>query len=134
MLTLLSWGLSLGLAWRYGDHLGNYLMSWLKSAQFSYYAGIGLVFLVSLVAFTVISRVMYSQFRITDLMMTNRLLGVIFGTIRGIVISTFLLFAVQFSPAIDTDWYKESQLVPYFTPLVIFTDKSISQKLWHREI
>ena len=131
VLALGSWVLAGWLSWRYGATLGDYLMAWLSSERLSYFAGLGLVFIGSLVAFTLISRVAYKQFRISGLTAMNRALGAIFGIARGVVVSTLLLFGAQFSPATEANWYRDSELVPYFAPLLEFTDDVVSRQLRH---
>ena len=133
VLALASWVLAGWLTWRYGATLGNYLMAWLNSERLSHYAGLGAIFIGSLVAFTLISRVAYKQFRISGLTAMNRVLGAMFGIARGVVVSTLLLFAAQFSPATEANWYRDSELVPYFARLLDFTDEVISQQLWNNQ-
>ena len=133
VLALVSWVLSIWIAWKYGNTLGEYLMTWLNSERLSHYAGLGLIFIGSLFAFTVISKMVHNQFRITGLTLMNRLFGAIFGLIRGLVLSSLLLFASGFSPAIETKWYKQSELVPYISPLVTFIDDAMAKRAWDKE-
>ena len=133
VLALSSWVLAGWLTWRYGATLGDYLMEWLNSERLSYFAGLGIVFIGSLVGFTLITRVAYKQFRITGLTVMNRILGAIFGIARGVVLSALLLFGAQFSPATEANWYKDSELVPYFALLLEFTDDVVSQQLWNEQ-
>ena len=133
VLALTSWVLAGWITWRYGVAMGDYLMAWLNSERLSYFAGLGVVFIGSLVVFTLISRVAYKQFRISGLTAMNRVLGAIFGIARGVVVSTLLLFGAQFSPATEADWYRDSELVPYFAPLLDFTDDVVSQQLPNKQ-
>jgi membrane protein required for colicin V production len=113
--------------------MGDYFMAWLSSETLSYFAGLGAVFIGSFVAFTLISRVAYKQFRISGLTVMNRVLGATFGIARGVVVSTLILFGAQFSPAIEANWYRNSELVPYFAPLLDFTDDMVSQHWLDRQ-
>lgn len=133
ILALGSWVLAGWLTWRYGAKLGDYLIVWLSSERLSYFAGSGAVFIGSLVGLTLISRVAYKQFRISGLTAMNRILGAIFGFARGVAVSTLLLFGAQFSPATQANWYRDSELVPYFAPLLEFTDDVVSQQLWSKQ-
>ena len=133
VLALSSWGFAGWLTWQYGATLGDYLMGWLNSERLGYFAGLGTVFIGSFVALSLISRVAYKHFRISGLTAMNRILGAIFGIARGVVVSTLLLFSAQFSPAIGTNWYRDSELVPYFAPLLEFTDDVVSQQLWSKQ-
>ena len=129
VLALGSWGFAGWLTWQYGATLGDYLMGWLNSERLSYFAGLGAVFLGSFVVLSLISRVAYKQFRISGLTAMNRILGAVFGFARGMFVSTLLLFGAQFSPATEAKWYKDSELVPYFAPLLEFTDDAVSREL-----
>jgi len=133
ILALGSWVFSGWLTWRYGATLADYLIAWLSSERLSYIVGLGVVFIGSLVVFTLISRVAYKQFRISGLTAMNRVSGAIFGIIRGVVVSTLLLFGAQFSPATEANWYRDSELVPYFAPLLEFADDVVFQQLWSKQ-
>jgi membrane protein required for colicin V production len=133
VLALGSWVFAGWLTWHYGATVGNYLTAWLSSEQVSHLVGSGAIFVGSLVAFTLISRVAYKQFRIAGLTAMNRVLGALFGIARGVVVSTLLLFGAQFSPATEASWYRDSELVPYFAPLLEFTEDVVSQQLWNEE-
>mgnify|MGYP001019967638 CR=1 FL=1 len=129
VLALGSWVLAGWVTSRYAVTVGDYLMEWLSSERLSYFAGLGIVFISSLAAFTLISRVAYKQFRISGLTAMNRILGAIFGIARGVVVSTLLLFGAQFSPATEANWYRDSELVLYFAPLLEFTDDMVSYQV-----
>ena len=133
ILALGSWVFAGWLTWQYGAAVGNYLTAWLTSERLSYVAASGTIFIGSLIAFTLISRVAYKQFRIAGLTAMNRILGALFGIARGVVVSTVLLFGAQFSPAIEASWYRDSELVPYFAPLLEFTEDVVSRQLLNEE-
>ena len=133
VLALGSWVFAGWLTWRYGATLGDYLVVWLSSERISYLAGLGIVFIGSLIAFTLISRVAYKHFRISGLTAMNRILGAAFGFARGVVVSILLLFGAQLSPATEAQWYRDSELVPYFVPLLDFTDDVVSQNFWNTQ-
>ena len=133
VLALGSWVLAGWLASQYGATLGNYLMAWLSSERLSYFAGSGAIFIGSLVAFTLISRVAYKQFRISGLTAMNRVLGAIFGAARGVVVCTLLLFGADFSPATEANWYRDSEVIPYFVPLLDFADDVVSRQLRNKQ-
>jgi membrane protein required for colicin V production len=128
VLALGSWVLAVWLTWQYGSSLGDYLNTWISSERLSYLAALGTVFLGSLITFTLISRVAYKQFRIAGLTAMNRTLGAGFGIARGVIVTTLLLFGAEFSPAVETEWYRKSELVPYFIPILELTNNVVSQQ------
>ena len=133
ILGLIAWVVSFWLGWKYGTSVGDYLVVWVKSEQISNYLGLGLVFLASLFALTIVSKVLHSQFRVSGLTVMNRLLGAVFGLARGLVFATLLLFVAQLTPAMDTKWYRKSELVPYLNPILLIFEKTIQQKHWTKD-
>ena len=134
VLGLMSWAVSLWLAWRYGNLMGGYLVTWLNSERISLYVGFAAVFLLGIFAFTVISKMVYAQFRVTGLTLMNRLFGAVFGLLRGLVFNALLLFLVEFSPATETKWYRQSELVPYLNPLSILIGEAVTERFGDQEL
>ena len=134
VLGLMSWAVSLWLAWRYGNLMGGYLVTLLNSEQISLYVGFAAVFLISIFAFTVISKMVHTQFRVTGLTLMNRLFGAMFGVVRGLVLSALLLFLLEYSPATETKWYRQSELSPYLHPLSIVIYDAVGERFGDSEL
>lgn len=55
----------------------------------------------------------------TGLSGTDRILGVVFGLLRGVfIVAIALLFLDMFSPAPKSVWWQESELIPEFTQII----------------
>lgn len=48
----------------------------------------------------------------------NRILGAIFGAIRGVLLDLALVFIIQLSPLTKEAWWQQSHYVPYFQPYI----------------
>lgn len=59
----------------------------------------------------------------------NRLLGGLFGFVRGYLINLVLIFLIQLSPFSSQNWWKDSQFVPYFESQIIWLGKVVSPTL-----
>ena len=95
ILSLIAWGVALYAAWILAEPV----------------AKIGVLFLIGIVNL-LISQVL----KATGLGFLDRLLGLILGTVRGVLIGALVVFALKFmvgTPDKLAMW-KESQLAPYF--------------------
>lgn len=59
----------------------------------------------------------------------NRLLGAIFGLVRGFIINLVLIFVVQLTPFSAQPWWQQSQLVVSFQPAVAWLGGIVSPSL-----
>jgi membrane protein required for colicin V production len=59
----------------------------------------------------------------------NRLLGGVFGAIRGFIINLVLIFLIQLTPMSSQAWWQHSQLVSMFQPAVVGLGNLVSPVL-----
>ncbi|RYY01480.1 MAG: CvpA family protein [Gammaproteobacteria bacterium] len=53
----------------------------------------------------------------TGLSGTDRLLGTVFGFVRGVfIVMIFLIYVPKYVPIKSDPWFQESSLIPYFSP------------------
>ncbi len=59
----------------------------------------------------------------------NRILGGIFGLVRGFLIIVFIIFLVQLSPLSNEQWWQQSKFVPQFQPAIAWLTNIVSPTL-----
>lgn len=76
---------------------------------------ITILFVATLVVGAMVTYVVGQLVQRTGLSGTDRLLGIIFGGLRGVLIVSALLFLLDvFSPLSHEDWWQRSTLIPHF--------------------
>lgn len=82
-------------------------------------AAISLLFIATLILGALVNYILGQLVSKTGLSGTDRVLGLAFGALRGVlVVSAMLFFMDAFSSAASTSWWQASQLIPEFTLVV----------------
>ena len=82
-------------------------------------ASVAILFISTLILGALVNYVIGQLVSKTGLSGTDRVLGIVFGALRGVlVIAAVLFFMDAFTSASTTTWWQNSQLVPEFTLIV----------------
>ena len=82
-------------------------------------ASIAILFITTLILGALVNYIIGQLVSKTGLSGTDRVLGVVFGALRGVlIIAAVLFFMDAFTPASSSTWWQNSQLVPEFTLIV----------------
>ncbi len=82
-------------------------------------AAITILFITTLILGALVNYVIGQLVSKTGLSGTDRVLGLAFGALRGVLmISAILFFMDAFTPASTSSWWQASQLIPEFTIVV----------------
>jgi membrane protein required for colicin V production len=113
LLALACWVAAFWAAWSFGDRLAaRFDAITLPSARLL--LGYALCFFVVLISGAIVSFLVRKLVAESGLSGSDRLLGMVFGLLRGLAIVTLTVLVLQFTPLPRDPWWHHSQLLPTF--------------------
>lgn len=113
-LSLISWVLAFFVASRFYFYLTDYL-TYFDSDLIRNAVAIAILFIATLLVCAVVSYIIGELVQKTGLSGTDRVLGICFGVLRGILVVAAVLFFVDtFTPLSKSPYWTQSELIPHF--------------------
>ena len=117
ILSLIAWGVALYAAWMFAEPVAKtYVNKVLTDEYIAYVAAFGGIFIGVLFLIGIVNLLISQVLKATGLGFLDRLLGLILGTVRGVLIGALVVFALKFMVGTPDklEMWKQSQLAPYF--------------------
>jgi len=121
LVSVLTWGMSIVLAWFFASRAGRLFESWVGPGVIQQMLGFALVFSVTFILGLVASWLLRKYFPSgRAFRLANTLLGGTIGAIRGtlIIVTLFLIGGLTAMP--QSAWWRESGFSPFFERAAVF--------------
>ena len=131
VVSLVSLFLSVFLAFKFAEPLGQYF-TWWQSASLKYVVAFVVIALVVIIAGILIGIMLKHVAKDIGLGGLDHGLGAIFGFLRGSVISVIIVFLLSNTAVAESHWFKKSLLQTFFHSSVEWLDTFSPQDIRQR--
>ncbi len=116
-LSLAAWIIAFWVGLTFSKSFSQYLQPYLHSPGMRYAAAFIILFLGTLLIGAIVNSVISRLVEKTGLSGTDRLIGLVFGFARGVLLVAIVLVAARLTDFDKTSQWQQSQLVPVFVPV-----------------
>lgn len=124
-LSLASWIIAFIVARLFSGNLATLLEGTIETTSVRWILSFVILFAGTIVIGAMINHLIGEMVRLTGLTGTDRVFGMVFGFIRGVLIWVAVVYGLQFTLVPEDAWWKESQFIPYLTTLADWARKTL---------
>ena len=127
-LSLAGWVAAFIIANVFGGEMASLLAGAIDNVTGRYVAAYAILFVGTLIAAGLLSKLVAQLVSFTGLTLLDRLLGMVFGFARGVILILVAVFVLrQLVPPGDLQWLHRSQLMPHLEMLAQWTQLMFQQ-------
>ena len=116
-LSLIGWIVAIWAAWRFGGQVSTWVPDLVGSRTARVWVARVIILIGVLIGSGVVSGVIAFVMGRTGLDGTDRLIGMIFGLGRGVILAGVAVSVLEFAGFREDSWWQESKLIPYAAPI-----------------
>ncbi len=125
VLSLLTWIIAIVVAWLFGSSLSVHLEGMIDSALLREGAARLILFVAMLILGGLVNRIVAALVKFTGLNGTDRLLGMVFGAMRGVLLVVVAIGLLSYTPAKQETWWQQSRLQPDFLMMADWSKRTV---------
>ena len=127
-ISLATWAAAFVIGFRFAEDLSVYLAPYVGSPGVRAVLAFGGLFLATLALGGLINILVTQLVRGTGLGGTDRLVGFVFGGLRGAAMIAALILAATLTPLPQSGWWQHSKMIPYFEPLALWMREQLPSR------
>ncbi len=128
-ISLATWLIAGFIAMSYYLVLSDLLLPYIESPTISQAASFAILFITTLIVGAIINYMISQLVSKTGLSGTDKLLGMIFGAARGVLIISMIVLFAGLTPMPSEAWWQESNLVEHFKEIAIWIQQWMPQDI-----
>ena len=125
VMALAIWIAAFWVAWTFGPMVAERFRHLIELPSARIIVGYGLCFVAMLVLGALLRFVVGKLIESTGLSGTDRLLGMLFGFVRGVLLVTLLVFLIGFTAFTRDPWWQRSVLLPRFQHVAAWLSQQV---------
>ena len=114
VMALACWALAFWVAWMFGPILAEKFSASISVPSVRVMLGYAICFIAVLIAGAIVGYLLRKLVSGSGLSGTDRLLGMVFGLVRGFVLVVLVTVLMKFTPVVRDDWWQNSRMLPTF--------------------
>lgn len=127
LLSLMTWVASIWVAMHFSDTLAPQLENFVEPGPLRKAAAFCILLFASLVVGALLGAIVAKLLSSAGLSGTDRLVGLVFGLIRGSLLVALLLAVAERTPMPQAPWWKQSVVIPWFKPVTVWISSQLQQ-------
>jgi membrane protein required for colicin V production len=131
VLALAIWIAAFWVAWTFGPSVAGYFEHSIQLPSARIIVGYGICFLAVLIVGALLRFLVSKLVEGTGLSGTDRLLGMVFGFARGVLLVTLAVFLLGFTAFIRDPWWRDSVLLPQFKGVAAWLGERVPDNVRH---
>jgi len=116
-MSLITWIVAFWLAFKFHNYVADFLTSYIKAPSLRMIVAFAVIFIIILIVGSIINYLMREVITSTGLGSTDRVLGVCFGVMRGILLLGVMILLGNIGTFSHSSWWQQSVLIPHFQGL-----------------
>jgi len=113
-LSLATWAVAFWVAFKFNALVANLLINYIKTPSLRLVASFAILFVVILIIGALVNFLIGQLISSTGLSGTDRLLGMLFGVGRGLLLIGVLVLLASMTAFPQDDWWQKSVFIPHF--------------------
>ena len=124
-LSLLTWVAAIFIAWFFGSALSVRLTGYIETPSVRVIVACVLLFIATLIVGALVNRIIGQLVQVTGLSGTDRLLGMVFGGLRGCLLVIILVGLLTLTPLERDNAWQNSIMLPHFMMLAEWSKRTV---------